>query len=206
MKLIIAALFLISSFAAGPAMATVITASDTGLSAPGQTIGFEEVVLSNGTLVTDQFASLGVTFTPGVSYQNSVSRRPNFSGPAVIDFAFSGFADISIQFSQAVTEATAAMTANFGGMSLTALLDDVIVESFDYTFPNNTVDSNFNNFFGFTDILFDELRLTPVGSTSVAIDNLAFTYAAVPVPEPGILALLGLGLAGMGLARRKKKA
>jgi hypothetical protein len=56
------------------------------------------------------------------------------------------------------------------------------------------------------------IRFSNSGTSVVRIDNITFQYDdglcsdCVSVPEPGTLALLGMGLLGMGLSRRRKKA
>ena len=42
------------------------------------------------------------------------------------------------------------------------------------------------------------------GADTIGIDNFSLESNAVPVPEPGAVALLGLGLAGLALGRHKK--
>ena len=193
----IASILAVIATASGVGAATLDSAA-SGIAAPTTTITFNEVALSTGTSVTNQFASFGVTFTPGVTYFNTVSQRPNFSGAAAIDFFG---APVSIKFGQAVTDMSAAMTANFGGATFTTFLNGVQVEEF-----TSTLDLTANNFYGFTGSLFDEVALTPSGSTSVAIDNLSFTVAAVPVPAS--LPMLAAGLLGIGFMaiRHQKKA
>lgn len=63
----------------------------------------------------------------------------------------------------------------------------------------------------------DELRITSSGGskassdldgdgTQFVLDNFTFNEQRTSVPEPGALALLGIGLAGLGLTRRRRAA
>jgi len=52
--------------------------------------------------------------------------------------------------------------------------------------------------------LFSRAEVSFLSSSRFAFDNLRFENVAVP--EPSTLALLGIGLAGIGFARRRKKA
>lgn len=49
-------------------------------------------------------------------------------------------------------------------------------------------------------------RAPAVNGSSVYSDNFTFNATSTPVPEPGTLALFGLGLLGLGIARRRKAA
>ncbi len=179
---------------ASPAIGATLDSASAGLAAPDITIGFDEVALSTGDTVTNQFTAFGVTFTPGVTYFENVSARPNFSGAAAIEFLNTAF---SIKFSDAVTDMSVAMTANFGSATFTTFLNGSQVESF-----SSALDLSSNNFYGFTNSLFDEVVVNPAGSTTVALDNLSFNVA--PIPVPASLPLLAAGLGGLVYIRARK--
>jgi hypothetical protein len=189
---------------AAGAQATTLT-TNAGFGAGATTIGFGEVVLAQGTAVTNQFA--GVTFATngpgnfsmgGTQYSNA----GNTTGAYLDSFSGGGSASIyniifgaKVSAAGAFFEFNAPTTATF-----TALSNGVALESFIYS---NSDCCNSSEFLGFQGLTFDTLRLTDISGTHFYMDQLSFATA---VPEPTGVALFGIAALGLAFARRRKAA
>lgn len=176
-----------------------------GLSSPAQTITFDEFVFPAGTSITTEYSSLGVTFSPNLVYDAQLGGFPNVSGHRLGNF--NPIVDpFFIVFSTPQTEAAFAMVTNPGTSTFTALIGSTVVSSF--SAATDTTSST--NFFGFTGIVFDTIRIDVGGSNSaMLLDNLQSGTAAV-IPEPTSLGLFGIGAGVMAVAavrpRRRRKS
>ena len=167
--------------------------SDSGLANPDQWITFSELTFSSNTVITNQFASLGITLSPGHHYNSQGST--NFPG---IDDDYVGVSEgipFSIFFDSDVTEATFGYAKNPTTVLVEALNNGVVQESFNQSVHHNVAATSY---LGFSGIVFDEIRVTANVNEGL-VDNIAFTR----VPEPASLLMMTLGGLMLGSARRR---
>jgi len=219
-KMMILIIFLLSIFTILSSFVPTTHATplinDIGLPDAPVIINFDDPVFpvySEGTAITDQYASFGVTFSPGMYYNpiGDPAGIKGISGNYIGNFYIDNINQtiptnnpFSIKFNNVQTEAAIALATNPGKTTLTARLNGVDVESFtqDTTYTNSeTV------FLGFTESLFNEISISvydPINGYNIALVDTIQDCTAVP--EPATIFLLGSGLLGVGWLMRKRRA
>jgi hypothetical protein len=167
--------------------------------ADATTVTFDEMPLTNGQTITTDFSSYGVSFSPNVVAETYRSGVSGFSGQNVANFE-PIVNPFSINFDSVVDAAGAFWEFDVGNVAtFEAFLNGSLVDSFNYTEDDCCVSGTY---LGFQDVTFDSILVSITNTQLMIMDNLSYSSA---VPEPSSLLLMGIGLAGFGFARRKKK-
>ncbi len=176
-----------------------------GASSPTNTVDFSEVAVANGAVLTNQFLSLGISFS-GLYFNpcpTCLTTEPTGSKPDAGNFSASdhtsGTSGVTFDFVGSVTDFSFSFASNGTPFTLEAYLGATLVESL-------AIDGRIWQSYGFTGSLFDSVRVayTPVAvSSNFLIDDLKWNVTAVP--EPGTLVLVGLSLAGLAATHRRKQ-
>lgn len=105
-----------------------------------------------------------------------------------------------ISFTQPQSQAAFSLVTNIGTSTFQALLNNSVVDSFSAA----TDVTSSNNFYGFTGVTFDAIRVTAPGNGAAIIDNIQLgTATAQSVPEP--FSIIGTLVGGAAALRMRKK-
>ena len=183
----------------------------TGIASPSRVITFDEHVFAPGTILTNQYADLGVRFSPNIVYgleDNSGTFLP-ITGNLVRNFfpsndfsVFEGLDPFSIEFDEDQQEVAFALNTTGGKVTITALLDGTVVR----TFSTEVVEAFGTTFYyGFSGFTFDEILIDAPGDKgTILLDNIQFGPRLVAVAEPASLALFGTALMACGGRWRRR--
>ncbi|MEJ2681944.1 MAG: PEP-CTERM sorting domain-containing protein [Gammaproteobacteria bacterium] len=148
-----------------------------------------------------------VTFAGGQSLAKFVTVKGDFTSYFSKD-DFATFFDFGYGTNfispTKIWEATATVGANFGD-TLSFSLDSI--DKVEEDFPNlpylqNVTIGGLGKITDGTDTEYARWNITLNGADS----TFSWSSSTIPVPEPGFLALIGIGLTGLGIACRKSKA
>ena len=179
------------------------------------TITFDEGALANGTPMTNQWVAYGITFSvingslyigsgsgPGgsdIAGRYAVVQSSGGTGNAVVEFHVPGDASTPVyvngsQVSFSLWDTEASVTVNAYDLS------NGFLGSYDLT-------ALYVNGAGGLTGNVHKLVFVDTGNDGHVFDNLTFpTIPPTEIPEPGTFALLGLGLIGLGITLRRRRA
>jgi hypothetical protein len=192
------------------AQATIVQSSTLSANY-GNLVNFSTPALAVNTVVTNQFAAQGITFSAlgGGALRFSSCGVGSYGGAGFSGGYLNSYGSgcsantsndsFSMKFANDVSAASMSFYSSTLSNSVQAFNNNLLVSKFTPTTGGFT-------YLNASNMIFDELRFVEGGGYSYFIlDNVAFVNASA-VPEPASLALFGLGLAGLaGLRRQRRK-
>ena len=183
----------------------------------GTVITFDEYILSLNEVVTDQYASLGVTFSSEPLYEDPITHYGEWKyfylqedtnwaerGGQLFEPYGYGWAGspttLWIDFTAPVAAVGFNIRSNAGDLLISTYLSGSFVESKSFPFPKT--DPLPRGFIGFSGSVFDSISLYIPEDSGMNFDNLSFTY--VPAPSAVVLGSIGLSLAGWRLRKYRE--